>query len=84
MKKTIAFIILIVLNTQLSAFEYSFKIDFPEFCLMDSCVDKNVKNEIRQGNEKILKENFNNRPNILDNNKRKRTPKQLQHFLYYV
>jgi hypothetical protein len=83
-KKTFAFILLILFNTHLSAFDVSFNISFPETCMEKSCFDKETIKKYREQYDKDIMENnnrYNIRPNELDT--RKRTYKK-QHFLYHV
>ncbi len=87
MKKTFAFVLFMLLNTHLQAWDFTYKFEFPETCIDRSCFDKETIEKNREQYDKDLKENYfinNARPNELNNNTRKRLPWQLQHFLYYV
>jgi len=87
MKKTFAFIFLMILNTHLSALDITFNIAFPQTCMEKSCLDEETIKKYREQYDKELKENYNrnnNRPNELDDDTRKRLINQLQNFLYYV
>lgn len=75
MKKTIAFVLPLLFNTHLSAWDVTFNTAFPVTCMENSCLDDETIKKIREEYNEYLKKNYiinNARPNELNDNTRER------------